>query len=37
MIYKGHVPMDGINYHKEPILRMIRDREQLVKTIDLLD
>ena len=37
MIYKGNMPMDGINYHKEPILRMIWNWKQFVKTIDLLD
>ena len=29
--------MDGINYHEEPILRMIWNREQFVETVDLLD
>ena len=31
------MPMDGINYHEEPVLGMIRNREEFIKTLDGLN
>ena len=34
MVDEGHMPMDGIHYHKEPVLRVVPYLEQLVQTVN---